>query len=331
MNLTKSHTNHKIMKTNPLLASQKIFCRFALLLAIMLGFSNFGWGQSPAIINVDFTGTTYSCSDGTYAANSGSATFNGSIPSGAIISSISVTVDLGSSQVWGTATFTFSLNTVNIGNISNISSTCTNGSFTASTVTGYNNTGTNTLEFTSSQSGVTLGKGVYKATLTVNFTSPQPTIVSFLPTKACSGSGESVIITGTNFSGATSVKFNGVSATIVANTGTQITTNLPTGATTGLISVTTPLGTGNSPGNFIVNTLPAFSVTGRSNISCYAGSDGTITVLASGGSGTGYTFSKDGSTYEGSGNPYTFTGLHAEVPYKIRVRDSFLCESPAIP
>jgi hypothetical protein len=42
--------------------------------------------------------------------------------------------------------------------------------------------------------------------------------------------GISVTITGTNLTVATSVKSNGVSATITSNTATQIVTKVPTGA-----------------------------------------------------------------------------------------------------
>src|SRR6185369_11371852 len=51
--------------------------------------------------------------------------------------------------------------------------------------------------------------------------------------------GSNVVITGTNFSGTTSVKFqNNVAASFVINSNTQITAVVPTGATTGPISVT---------------------------------------------------------------------------------------------
>jgi len=51
---------------------------------------------------------------------------------------------------------------------------------------------------------------------------PAPVITSFTPTTA--GTGESVVITGTNFTGATAVKFGTVNATsYVVNSDTQIT------------------------------------------------------------------------------------------------------------
>lgn len=81
-----------------------------------------------------------------------------------------------------------------------------------------------------------------------------------------------------------------------------------------------------------LNAQPAASVTGKTNLTCFAVPDGTITIQASGGSGTGYEFSIDnGTTYVSGANPYTFTGLSANTPYKVRVKDSVGSESPAIP
>ena len=91
------------------------------------------------------------------------------------------------------------------------------------------------------------------ATSPTNFTVTgpgAPTITSFNPTSGPVGT--SVTITGTNFTGATFVRFNGIAATFTVNSNTQITATVPTGATTGLISVTTPIGTATTSTNFTV-------------------------------------------------------------------------------
>ena len=78
---------------------------------------------------------------------------------------------------------------------------------------------------------------------------------------------------------------------------------------------------------------PATSITGQTNISCFANNDGSITIQAGGGI-PDYQFSVDNGLNYTTGsnpNPYTYTGLSANVPYKIRVIDSKGCESPAIP
>jgi C1A family cysteine protease len=61
-----------------------------------------------------------------------------------------------------------------------------------------------------------------------------------------------VVVTGSGFSGATRVTFNGRSSYFVASSPTQIKTSVPYGATTGLIAVTTRAGTGYSLAMFYV-------------------------------------------------------------------------------
>jgi hypothetical protein len=77
-----------------------------------------------------------------------------------------------------------------------------------------------------------------------------PTITSFSPTSG--GTGTSVTITGTNFTGATAVTFNGQSATFTVASSTSITATVPNCSSTGTISVTTPNGTATSSGTFTV-------------------------------------------------------------------------------
>ena len=108
-----------------------------------------------------------------------------------------------------------------------------------------------------------------------------PAITTFLPIGGCQGA-PGIVITGTNFTGTTEVKFNGVSASYAVNNPTQITATVPLSATTGTISVTTPASTATSSSSFTVNALPVATAS-ETNISCYAAKDGTITVSASGG------------------------------------------------
>ncbi len=68
-----------------------------------------------------------------------------------------------------------------------------------------------------------------------------PTIINFSPSTASSGVG--VIINGTNFTGITSVTFNGSNASYIVNNSTQITAFVPAGATSGTIAVTNNCGT----------------------------------------------------------------------------------------
>jgi uncharacterized repeat protein (TIGR03803 family) len=64
---------------------------------------------------------------------------------------------------------------------------------------------------------------------------------SFVATVPTSGkTGTNVIILGNNLTGATAVTFNGTAATFKVVSDTEITTTVPSGATTGKIIVTTP-------------------------------------------------------------------------------------------
>lgn len=79
---------------------------------------------------------------------------------------------------------------------------------------------------------------------------PAPTISGFSP--ASGGAGLSVTVTGTNFTGASAVRFNGQSAGFTVNSSTQITATVPNCSSTGTISVTTAGGTATSAGTFTV-------------------------------------------------------------------------------
>ena len=76
-----------------------------------------------------------------------------------------------------------------------------------------------------------------------------PTISGFTPPSGSSGTV--VTITGTNLLGATEVTFNGKAGTVNTVGQTEITVTVPTGATTGYITVTTPSGNVTSATQFI--------------------------------------------------------------------------------
>jgi endonuclease G len=94
--------------------------------------------------------------------------------------------------------------------------------------------------------------------------SPVPGITNVSP---ASGSiGSSVLIKGTNFGGVALVWFNGTNAAFTLNSSNQITATVPTGATTGPISVIAPGGLAVSAGSFTVMVVnppavaPSFSL-----------------------------------------------------------------------
>ncbi|MDE3244542.1 MAG: proprotein convertase P-domain-containing protein, partial [Acidobacteriota bacterium] len=96
------------------------------------------------------------------------------------------------------------------------------------------------------------------ATSTTNFTvtpsGGSPTISGLNVGSALPGLP--VVITGTNLGGATAVRFNGLSALFIQDSATQITALVPTGATSGFVTVQTPSGTATSPASFTVSAYP---------------------------------------------------------------------------
>ena len=86
---------------------------------------------------------------------------------------------------------------------------------------------------------------------------PASTLSALSPTSGPVGT--SVIITGTILTGTMGLAFNGVSATFVVNSATQITISAPDGATTGSVVVTTPGGPGNGVLFTEVPTTPTLS------------------------------------------------------------------------
>ena len=78
----------------------------------------------------------------------------------------------------------------------------------------------------------------------------KPDLVSFTPGNGAAGAG--VTISGTGFTGTSSVKFNGAAAVFQVQSSTQITATVPANARTGRISVTTPGATATSAASFVV-------------------------------------------------------------------------------
>jgi hypothetical protein len=120
---------------------------------------------------------------------------------------------------------------------------------------------------------------------------PPPAITSFNPTSATAGT--IVIITGTGFTGATSVTFGGVPATTFnVVSATTITATAPSGPS-GSVSVTTPGGTAILSGFISLPTITSFTP--------LQGTEGTVLTI------TGTSFSGTTGVTVGGVNVISFT------------------------
>jgi hypothetical protein len=117
-------------------------------------------------------------------------------------------------------------------------------------------------------------------TSTASFTVyPQPTLGNMSPDKGAVGA--TVTITGSGFTGATAVSFNGIAATsFTVVSDTQISALVPAGATSGAVKVTAPGGAVTSSSSFTVYPKPTIA-----GISPTSGQIGSAVIIT----GTGFT------------------------------------------
>jgi hypothetical protein len=108
---------------------------------------------------------------------------------------------------------------------------------------------------------VTTPSGTGTSVVAFTVTEPAPVVLGVVPILGAVGT--SVVVSGTGFTGATSVEFNGTDAIFTVDSPIQISTTVPAGATTGLVSVTTPSGSGSSAAPFTVTEDPAPTVHSR--------------------------------------------------------------------
>jgi hypothetical protein len=262
----------------------------------------------PVGTTVTITGTNFSLSpsgntvrfNGTQAvATASTATsITTTVPAGATTGTITVTV--GANTATSAGTFTVTGPAVQITDVDPLHGW--EGLTVILTGTGFSTTpATNIVDFngvaaivtastsTTITTSVPVGAVTGPITVRVNsdgnttdfdfiVTPPPPTIISFAP-----GSGPvgiQVIITGTNFGSTPSenlVMFNGTVADVTASSTTSITTIVPVGATTGLITVGVGLNNATSADDFDVTGAPLPTITSFNPIEGHVGSVVTIT------------------------------------------------------
>jgi hypothetical protein len=246
-------------------------------------------GTSVTINGTGFTGATsvnFNSVSATFTVTSDTA-IQATVPAGATTGPVSVTAP------GGTATSANNFTVVSAPSISSFSPT--SGPLgTSVTINGTGLTGATSVTFNSVSASFTVTSDTAiqatvpagattgpvsattpggTATSANNFTVVSaPSITSFSPTAGPLGT--SVTISGTNFTGATAVTFNGVSAAFTVNSATAIQATVPAGATTGPVSVNTPGGMAMSTSNFAVVNPP-----GISNFSPTSGPLGTSVTI----------------------------------------------------
>jgi len=250
-------------------------------------------GTSITINGTDLTGATAVTFNGTAASSvtvNSATKITAAVPAGATTGKIAVTTPSGTAT--SSTNFTVKPKITSFAPTSGtpgISVTINGTSFTGATAVKFHGTSatftvnSGTKITATVPSGATTGPIAVTtpsgtATSSSNFTvTGAPRIGSFSPRNGPVGT--SVTIDGSNFAGATAVKFGGISAPFTVNSSTKITATVPADAGTGTVSVTTPLGTATSSGKFSVTpTITSFSPT--------SGAVGdTVTVFGTGFSG----------------------------------------------
>ncbi|GEM_PF-3035654 len=139
---------------------------------------------------------------------------------------------------------------------------------------------------------------------------PPPIITLFTPTSGPAGTR--VTISGNNFIAVTQVSFNGIPSTnVTVKSTTQLEADVPAGATTGIITVTTAGGSANSGSNFTVTQpAPPPTITSFSPASGPAGTE----VLINGTNFIGVTDVQFNNASASSFTIVSTTAIRAIVP-----------------
>jgi hypothetical protein len=149
-----------------------------------------------------------------------------------------------------------------------------------------------------------------------------PSVTDFTPTTE--GVTQPVMIEGAHFTGASSVTFNGTSASFQVTTDGAISTSVPSGATSGLLCVTTPQGQGCSSSSFTVGTAITSTPTGHDNTTApwhdykwTHGGPNSGNFPGNGNSGTGYYYLK---MY--AAGPVVFCEVYSAGDWLIQLEDA---------
>ena len=284
-----------------------------------------GTGQTVTITGTNFTGATAVSFGGTAATSFTvvSATSITAIIGAGATGSVSVTTSNGIASRAGftfisaTPAPTITSFTPTLGKTGQVV-TITGTNFTGASAVSFGGTAATTFTVVSATSiNATVGAGASGAVSVTTASGtgtlagftylPPPTITSFSPTSA--GTGQTVTITGTNFTGATAVSFGGTAATsFTVVSATSITAVVGTGAT-GSVSVTTSNGIASRVGFTFITTTPAPAITSFTPTS---GRTGQVVTLT-GTNFTGATAVSFGGTAATTFTVVSATSINATV------------------
>lgn len=189
--------------------------------------------------------------------------------------------------------------------------------------------------------GCTTQTATRTVTVANNFTSGA---ISTSGETICSGGDPESIASTTAASGNGTITYqwqsgtDGINFTTTIANSNSATYDPPSGLTTKTYyrrqaqDSNTPFTTSTGVWAVTVNPNPTATVASKTNVACKSGTDGVITIHASGGTGA-YSYSVDnGATWMPSAtDPYSYGGLIANHLYKIMVKDANGCQSVSIP
>ena len=150
--------------------------------------------------------------------------------------------------------------------------------------------------FDSDVSGTMEGAYLDDVRLLAQVPVPAPLVADITPTSGPVGT--SVTVTGSGFTGATAVQFNGTPSAFSVTSDSRIAATVPAGATSGTVAVTTAAGTGSSAGAFTV-TVPAPAAPAITSFIPASGVVGTSVTLT----GTGFS-GATAVTFNGAPAPF---------------------------
>jgi hypothetical protein len=163
-----------------------------------------------------------------------------------------------------------------------------------------------------------------------------PTITSFNP--QLSAAGSPVYIAGTNFTGATSVTFDGKKAPFLVDSSESIVALVPLTASTGTVKVVTPSGTATSSQPYDIvsaswNAVQGFSATANPNGPWTYGSEPSLGGLFTPFTIEGTCFTNgpcwdNGGSYPNAAAVALNTSLYTEAYLTIIVPDNMLYLAP---